>query len=279
MSSGHQIRQSSQAFLLPVRRLNPTEDRYIAFPELHSGNRYEERERYGEIPFLSADEQVSKVSAKMPANQELISESPEIYEKPPPSTTESQKPTEPLSPHSEPLATRLIKCCLRALRADHGPTQFRHLGRFRLWADEYDTPHGQLDKILEKSPILEEATITLLADLCNILTTRTPHPDDTLRKERISVLRDACAMYLGISQLFPDGDSECGGEEDEIETIVDSLFNLSPLLVDILENPLGDNPTGTGDDETTAAAEVAQRFDGLARTLLYFILALFSSVV
>jgi hypothetical protein len=148
-----------------------------------------------------------------------------------------------------------------------------------LWADEYDTPHGQLDKILEKSPMLEEATITLLADLCNILTTRTSHSNDTLRKERISVLRDACGMYLGISQLFPDGDSECGGEEDEIETIVDSLFNLSPLLVDILENPPGDTPTSVGNDETTVAPEVAQRFDGLAHTLLSLILALFSSVV
>jgi len=78
---------------------------------------------------------------------------------------------------AESLVTRLVGCCLRAPPVDRGPAQRRHLGRFRLWADEYSTPHGQLDKILKELPILREATTTLLADLCNILTARTPHPD------------------------------------------------------------------------------------------------------
>src|SRR5207237_2721338 len=81
---------------------------------------------------------------------------------------------------------------------------------------------------------------------------------ETSRKERPSVLRDACKIYPGIIQLFPDSGSESGSEEDEIETIVDSLFNLSPLLVDILESLPGDAPRSAGnDDEAAAVSEVA----------------------
>jgi len=60
------------------------------------------------------------------------------------------------------------------------------------------------------------------------------------------VLQYARTIYPGINQLPLGTDSDSSGEEDEIETIVDSLFNLSPLLVEILENLPGDTPTGAG---------------------------------
>jgi len=60
------------------------------------------------------------------------------------------------------------------------------------------------------------------------------------------VLEHARTTYPGISQLSPGTTSDRSGEEDEIETIVDSLFNLSPLLVEILEDLPGDTPTGVG---------------------------------
>ncbi|CUS09924.1 unnamed protein product [Tuber aestivum] len=207
----------------------------------------------------------------MPTNQEPIPESPDIGENPPPSTMEGQKPAELPMPPSEPLVTRLTSCCIRALPVDCSPTQRRHLGRFRLWIDEYDTPRGQLDKILKESPILREATVTLLADLCSILTTPASHPNDTLLNERQSVLQDARTMYSGISQLLPDNNSDSGGEEDEIEAIVDSLFNLSPLLVDILENLSGNTQTGASSDNTTAAPKVTQRFNSSGYVLLLVI--------
>ena len=75
------------------------------------------------------------------------------------------------------LATRLIQSSLDVLQKASNQNRSRHLGRFKLWADEYGTPHGQLDKILKESPILKEAAITLLADLCNILATGTSHLD------------------------------------------------------------------------------------------------------
>ena len=75
------------------------------------------------------------------------------------------------------LATRLIQSSLDVLQKASNQNRSRHLGRFKLWANEYGTPHGQLDKILKESPILKEATVTLLADLCNILTTGTSHLD------------------------------------------------------------------------------------------------------
>lgn len=56
----------------------------------------------------------------------------------------------------------------------------------------------------------------------------------------------ARAVYPGINQLPLGTDSDSSGEEDEIETIIDSLFNLSPSLVDILENLPEDTPTGVG---------------------------------
>ncbi|PUU80620.1 hypothetical protein B9Z19DRAFT_1063264 [Tuber borchii] len=163
------------------------------------------------------------------------------------------------------LATRLIQSSLDVLQKASNGNRSRHLGRFKLWADEYGTPHGQLDKILKESPILKEATVTLLADLCNILTTGTSRLDDILRKERFLALQDACTIYPGINQLFPDTDSDSGCEKDEIETIVDSLFDLSPLLVDILEDLPTDAPTGAGNsDEATAVSEAVRKFDASA---------------
>ncbi|RPA92069.1 hypothetical protein L873DRAFT_1794471 [Choiromyces venosus 120613-1] len=233
-------------------------------PGFRLGNIHKERS------FLPADQQVSKGSVRTQSNLEPLPKSPEIHEKLPLSTIESPKSAEILLPLSDPLVTRLISCCLHALPVNRGPTQCRQLGRFRLWVDEYDTPPGQLENILKESPILREATITLLADLCNILNTRASHGDDTnirvfildtLPKERPSVLEEACTIYPGISQLFPDSNSDSGGEEDEIETIVDSLFNLSPLLVDILENPPRDTPTGFGNNEEATAVPVVQKFN------------------
>ena len=76
------------------------------------------------------------------------------------------------------------------------------------------------------------------------------------------MLQEACAIYPGISQLFPGSDSDSGGEGDEIETIVDSLFNLSPLLVDILENLPRDTPTNADNSgKATTVSEVAHKFD------------------
>jgi len=60
------------------------------------------------------------------------------------------------------------------------------------------------------------------------------------------VLEYARTIYPGISQPSPGTHSDSSGEEDEIETIVDSLYNLSPLLVDILENLPGDTPIDVG---------------------------------
>jgi len=60
------------------------------------------------------------------------------------------------------------------------------------------------------------------------------------------VLEYARTIYPGINQLSPSTNSDSSDEEDEIETIVDSLFNLSPLLVDILGNLPGDTRTGVG---------------------------------
>jgi len=74
----------------------------------------------------------------------------------------------------------------------------------------------------------------------------TPRATDTLYEECRLVLEYARTIYPGISQISLDTDSDNSGEEDEIETIVDSLFNLSPLLLDILENIPGDIPTGFG---------------------------------
>ncbi|KAG0138452.1 hypothetical protein HOY82DRAFT_534872 [Tuber indicum] len=169
--------------------------------------------------------------------------------------------------HSETLAARLIQSSLDILQGWRFRDRSRHLGRFRLWADEYDTPQGQLDEILERSQILKETTITLLADLYNILNTQTSR--GAPRKEFPSVLRDACTIYPGINQLFPDSDSDSGSEEGEIETIVDSLFNLSPLLVDILENLPGDTPTSVDcDNEAAPVSEVVREFDASAYTRL-----------
>lgn len=56
------------------------------------------------------------------------------------------------------------------------------------------------------------------------------------------MLEYARTIYPGISQPSPGTRSDSSGEEDEIETIVDSLYNLSPLLVDILENLPGGTP-------------------------------------
>ena len=79
------------------------------------------------------------------------------------------------------------------------------------------------------------------------------------------MLQDACTICPGIIQLFPDSDSDSGGETDEIGTIVDSLFNLSPLLVDILENLPEDAPTSVGNsDEATVVSEAVHKFDALA---------------
>lgn len=50
----------------------------------------------------------------------------------------------------------------------------------------------------------------------------------------------ACVIYPGINKLSPGTNPYSSGEEDEIETVVDSLFNLSPLLVEILEDLPGD---------------------------------------
>ena len=140
-------------------------------PIPRSDNRSKER-----LP-ASAHQKVSKKSATMVTNQESAPGSPEVHEKSPLPTIESQKPAELLLPLSESPATHLIDCCLRAFSVDRHPTQSRYLGRFRLWANEYGTPYGQLDKILKESPIIREATITLLADLCSILDTRTAHFD------------------------------------------------------------------------------------------------------
>jgi len=85
------------------------------------------------------------------------------------------------------------------------------------------------------------------------------------------VLQEACAIYPGISQLFPDTGSDSGDEEGVIETIVDSLFNLSPLLIDALENLPRDTPTGVGNDEATTALEIVQRFDGSGSILLLLV--------
>ena len=60
------------------------------------------------------------------------------------------------------------------------------------------------------------------------------------------MLEYARTIYPGINQLSPSTNSNGSDEEDEIETIVDSLFNLSPLLVDILGNLPGDTLTGVG---------------------------------
>ena len=79
------------------------------------------------------------------------------------------------------------------------------------------------------------------------------------------MLQEACTIYPGISQLFPGSDSDSGGEEDEIETIVDSLFNLSPLLADILENLPRDARTNADNNgKVTAVSEVAHKFDASA---------------
>lgn len=89
------------------------------------------------------------------------------------------------------------------------------------------------------------------------------------------MLQEACAIYPGISQLFPDTASDSGDEEGVIETIVDSLFNLSPLLIDALENLPRDTPAGVSnnddDDEATAALEMVQRFDGSGSILLLLV--------
>ena len=79
------------------------------------------------------------------------------------------------------------------------------------------------------------------------------------------MLQEAYTICPGIIQLFHDSDSNSGDEKDEIETIVDSLFNLSPLLVDVLENLPRDAPRSVGNnDEATAALEVAHKFDASA---------------
>lgn len=79
------------------------------------------------------------------------------------------------------------------------------------------------------------------------------------------MLQEAYTIFPGIIQLFPDGDPDSGDEKDEIETIVGSLFNLSPLLVDVLENLPRDAPRSVGNsDEATAASEVAHKFDASA---------------
>lgn len=79
------------------------------------------------------------------------------------------------------------------------------------------------------------------------------------------MLQEACTIYPGISQLFPGSDSDSGGEEDEIETIVDSLFNLSPLLADTLENLPRNAPTNADNNgKVTAVSDVAHKFDAPA---------------
>ena len=96
------------------------------------------------------------------------------------------------------------------------------------------------------------------------------------------MLQEACAIYPGISQLFPDTNPDSCDEEGAIETIVDSLFNLSPLLVDTLENLLGDTLIGVGnDDEATAPLEIVRRFDssGSVLLLLVFIFLLVSCLM
>ena len=60
------------------------------------------------------------------------------------------------------------------------------------------------------------------------------------------MLEHARTIYPGISQLSPGTGFYSLDKEDEIETIVDSLFNLSPLLAEILESLSGDTPTVVG---------------------------------
>ena len=79
------------------------------------------------------------------------------------------------------------------------------------------------------------------------------------------MLQDAYKICPGIIQLFTDSDSDSGDERDGIETIVDSLFNLSPLLVGVLENLPRDASRSVGNrDEATAASEVTHKFDASA---------------
>lgn len=87
------------------------------------------------------------------------------------------------------------------------------------------------------------------------------------------MLQDAYTICPGIIELPPDSDSDSGDEKDEIETIVDSLFNLSPLLVNVLENLPRDAPRSVGNsDEAIAVLEAAHKFDtpAYARRLRIF---------
>jgi hypothetical protein len=70
--------------------------------------------------------------------------------------------------NTEKLATRLVGSCLAILpKADSERRQ--QFGRFRLWADSFYTPEGQLDDILDGYDYLKKTTIMLLANFGGIL--------------------------------------------------------------------------------------------------------------